>query len=596
MSRKARLPGNTASPLNYRILLFRGGHGGQNGSGERVTHHVAELRKSFQQAQLSHTTVVQRLRQQLQDALESHTASQGQLEGQLAAEKQARSAVSRDLVAAQREMEALVQHNLELASAAMGGQAYQAQVEQEELRASLEAQLAELTSVTDVRGAEEASLERMRRDAKQHTAGMAAVEAQMERMGRDASDAAHLQEQVQQLQARERLQGEVTGANKQVQAELAAQAAGRQQAITAAEHRARSGGGGPHNPCHQEEGWQLLQRAEIAEGQVHHLQDHNFSLSARLADFQQQLPALQSQLQDAAEGKQSATATERLGGQAADLAELAATRLKLQDSQVACKALEKDHARAERFNQELQAAVAAQQLAEDNLVDTNKKLAASDKKLKAVTKKTEASSSRKGELQQQKFDLVQRVQGLDEQLGIAHIQLEEEIGQNCYLANQVEVLRAQLVSAGLEPASVEQADDGYGTLLLSDLDTTVSHGGQEDEEVTTPQSMGSTFGSPYIGAGWGHLTAGASCSNDVAQRLQMHDGDASGMDNAASGRWLGKDTEKVQKGKGDWDGLKQGYRGNARHSDNREKSRLGELACNFDTRACLAQSSWQHLE
>ncbi|DBA94410.1 TPA: hypothetical protein ACH3X1_002010 [Trebouxia sp. C0004] len=232
MSRKARLPGNTASPLNYRILLFRGGHGGQNGSGERVTHHVAELRKSFQQAQLSHTTVVQRLRQQLQDALESHTASQGQLEGQLAAEKQARSAVSRDLVAAQREMEALVQHNLELASAAMGGQAYQAQVEQEELRASLEAQLAELTSVTDVRGAEEASLERMRRDAKQHTAGMAAVEAQMERMGRDASDAAHLQEQVQQLQARERLQGEVTGANKQVQAELAAQAAGRQQAIS----------------------------------------------------------------------------------------------------------------------------------------------------------------------------------------------------------------------------------------------------------------------------------------------------------------------------------------------------------------------------
>ncbi|DBA94409.1 TPA: hypothetical protein ACH3X1_002009 [Trebouxia sp. C0004] len=205
------------------------------------------------------------------------------------------------------------------------------------------------------------------------------------------------------------------------------------------------------------------------------------------------------------------------------------------NAQVACKALEKDHARAERFNQELQAAVAAQQLAEDNLVDTNKKLAASDKKLKAVTKKTEASSSRKGELQQQKFDLVQRVQGLDEQLGIAHIQLEEEIGQNCYLANQVEVLRAQLVSAGLEPASVEQADDGYGTLLLSDLDTTVSHGGQEDEEVTTPQSMGSTFGSPYIGAGWGHLTAGASCSNDVAQRLQMHDGDASGMDNAASG-------------------------------------------------------------
>jgi len=37
--------------------------------------------------------------------------------------------------------------------------------------------------------------------------------------------------------------------------------------------------------------------------------------------------------------------------------------------------------------------------------------------------------------------------------------LQEETGQNCYLANQVEVLRAQLVSAGLEPASVEQSDD-----------------------------------------------------------------------------------------------------------------------------------------
>ena len=39
--------------------------------------------------------------------------------------------------------------------------------------------------------------------------------------------------------------------------------------------------------------------------------------------------------------------------------------------------------------------------------------------------------------------------------------LQEEIGQSCYLAKQVEVLRIQLVSAGLEPASDEQADDGY---------------------------------------------------------------------------------------------------------------------------------------
>lgn len=39
--------------------------------------------------------------------------------------------------------------------------------------------------------------------------------------------------------------------------------------------------------------------------------------------------------------------------------------------------------------------------------------------------------------------------------------LQEEVGQSCYLAKQVEVLRIQLVSAGLEPASAEQADDGY---------------------------------------------------------------------------------------------------------------------------------------
>ena len=73
----------------------------------------------------------------------------GLLEGQLAAEKQAHSAVSRDLVAAQREMEGLVRrnHKLELANAAMSGQAHQVQVEQERLRASLQAQLAEVASV-----------------------------------------------------------------------------------------------------------------------------------------------------------------------------------------------------------------------------------------------------------------------------------------------------------------------------------------------------------------------------------------------------------------------------------------------------------------
>jgi len=37
--------------------------------------------------------------------------------------------------------------------------------------------------------------------------------------------------------------------------------------------------------------------------------------------------------------------------------------------------------------------------------------------------------------------------------------LQEETGQNLYLVNQVEVLQAQLESAGLQPACVEQADD-----------------------------------------------------------------------------------------------------------------------------------------
>ncbi len=142
-------------------------------------------------------------------------------------------------------------------------------------------------------------------------------------------------------------------------------------------------------------------------------------------------------------------------------------------------------------------------------------------------------------------------------------------------------------------------------LSLSDLDLTVRHGGQEDEEVTTPQSLGSPLGSHYIGAGWGHLTPGASCSSDVTQRLQMHNEDASGMDNAASSPDAGscvyasstadaseggdggfnskednweKVQRKMRKAKASWDGLRQGSRGNARHSDNRRKSRLGNAA------------------
>jgi len=39
--------------------------------------------------------------------------------------------------------------------------------------------------------------------------------------------------------------------------------------------------------------------------------------------------------------------------------------------------------------------------------------------------------------------------------------LQEEIAQGCYLTKHVDLLKTQLVSAGLEPAPVEQADDDY---------------------------------------------------------------------------------------------------------------------------------------
>ena len=142
-------------------------------------------------------------------------------------------------------------------------------------------------------------------------------------------------------------------------------------------------------------------------------------------------------------------------------------------------------------------------------------------------------------------------------------------------------------------------------LSLSDLDLTVRHGGQEDEEATTPQSWGSQGGSPHIGAAWGNLDAGDSCSSDVAESLQMHNEDASGMEDAASSPDAGgsvyasstadasegsgggfnmkedgweKVQRKIRKGKASWDGLRQGSRGNARHSGTREKSRLGNPA------------------
>ena len=136
-------------------------------------------------------------------------------------------------------------------------------------------------------------------------------------------------------------------------------------------------------------------------------------------------------------------------------------------------------------------------------------------------------------------------------------------------------------------------------LSLSDLDMTGSHGGQEDEEVTTPQSLGSTLGSPHIGAGWGNLSAGASCSINVAESLQMHNEDASGIHDAASSPDAGSSVhaseggdegfntkedgwemvqKKMRKAKASWVGPRQGSRGNARHSELMRKSRLGNAA------------------
>ena len=161
---------------------------------------------------------------------------------------------------------------------------------------------------------------------------------------------------------------------------------------------------------------------------------------------------------------------------------------------------------------------------------------------------------------------------------------------------------------GAEPLSMGTCK-GHDTCMLqdalSDLDLTVSRGGQEDEEVTTPQSLGSGLGSSHIGAGWGNLTAGASCSSDVAESLQMHNEDVFGLEDAASSPDAGSSVyvsstadasesgdgevnskedgwEKVQrkmrKAKSSWDGLRQGSRGNARRPDIRQKSRLGNPA------------------
>ncbi|KAL0027265.1 hypothetical protein WJX77_008221 [Trebouxia sp. C0004] len=377
------------------------------------------------------------------------------------------------------------------------------------------------------------------------------MKAQMERTASDAHDAAHLQQQVQQLQqqlqGKERLLGEVTDANKQAQwSWLHRQQRSSRQLVVLQEQVARTQAAPSpaQQDCRQpstehdlmveaqitisttqEEDRRLLHRVATAEGQVHHLESKKHTLSTKLADIQQQLPALQTQLESATGGEQSATATaERVGGQA----ETAGNPGCLQGpGEGPCQGM------GERLNQELQAAVAAWQLAEDNLVDTNEKLATFDKKLKAVTKKKEASSSRNSELQQQKADLEEQVQGLDEQLETARIQHEEAAGQNCYLVNQVEVLRTQLVGTGLEPACVEQTEN------------------DENHGLPGPMMSRSSRSSVKVHLAW----------------------------RVKEDRW--KEVTRVpKKSKGQvlHNKLKQRSRGNAGLSDNREQSRLGNAS------------------
>ncbi|KAL0048103.1 hypothetical protein WJX82_007750 [Trebouxia sp. C0006] len=489
---------------------------------DNVMKQLTESRNILEQTQLSHNVVVQGLQRQLHDALEGPTAAEEAVQRHLAAEQEGRMAVSKDLVAAQREMEGLVQrnHQLEHVNASMGEEALRVQVEQEEMRARFEAQSAELTS----------------------------LKAQMERMSRDASDAAQVQQQLQQqVQDKERLLGEANDATKQLQAELGAQAAEKQWAISDLQEqvarlqdqvaRAQVGPSSAaaqeevaarlqrevgvlqrqlsaeHNLVveAQEEGRKLLQRAELADGQVYHLETEKLNLSTKLVDLQQQLPALQTQLESSAGREQSARETaERLGGRVDTLqgaeaelkcqleqqskqlssqaAELVSTTLQLQESQVACKALEKAQGRAEGLRQQLQAAEAARQVAEGKVVETTQKLAASEQQLKVVNKKKEGISSRKAELQQENSEWEGRVGALNEQLEAAVMQLKEETGQNRYLDNQVKVLKIQLVSAGLEPASVEQADDNQDAVFLPEVDTTATEG-KEDIEVMSPQSL-----------------------------------------------------------------------------------------------------------
>ena len=71
-------------------------------------------------------------------------------------------------------------------------------------------------------------------------------------------------------------------------------------------------------------------------------------------------------------------------------------------------------------------------------------------------------------------------------------------------------------------------------LSLPQVNLTISHGGQTDDDVVSPQSSGSPLGSPQIAAAWGNLSAGASSSCNVEQSLEGNSEGASGMEEAAS--------------------------------------------------------------
>jgi hypothetical protein len=140
-----------------------------------------------------------------------------------------------------------------------------------------------------------------------------------------------------------------------------------------------------------------------------------------------------------------------------------------------------------------------------------------------------------------------------------------------------------------------------GALSLPEVDTTATHEGQEDDKVMSPQSLGSALGSPHIGAGWGHLTAGASSSTDAEQGLEVHSEGASGMEDAASLADASSTADGGEGGDGGvtedgWEEVKratkkskgnllrnklkqpEGSRSNAGRSGNRGKSRLGNAS------------------